>query len=581
MNTRTKTRWATDSRGRYSRRIGWKRNAKGQRVQHCFYLGTDLKKAQQRENCLVELWDHIETETAPDREAEWNSLTLRVGRELAKGNRYVVIERDDNSPEAFARYLHRLQSGFPMVQFVPEEPDKYQEGKAKTQGNYDAKIAELHRANLRSGNLLAGTIAPNTELLHDAIDSCIQSVRREYLLPGTTDVTAYGLNRIANMERLKERHSDMPLASLNTFDSVQAMITFWRNRPMVKNSNPPKPIERKTAQHHISELKRFLKWLHRSHYSWRKVEDFDELVTTVPQTTKEKQERLLPSQIKRYSIDDLKLLNEYATPMERLLLLLGLNCGFGPSEQGQMMLKNLFLNQTHPHAEMIQNIFGYESATTDSFFLGARPKNGVYGEFLLWSQTVEMLKWLRSRREGIGEASPDAVLLVSDRGKPFYRLTAGGNRAQRFSRIWCDLTKRIQADHAEFPKLSFGKLRKTAGDIVRQISDGETASVFLCHGRPVGADELLEVYTNRPFGRLFDVLKQVEKKLQPIFDAAPSDIFSQPTQQYTGLKTIKRLLQLHQEGKSVRSIAEEVGLSKSAVYRHLEREARKDSGKNS
>ena len=217
MPSRTKTRWTPDSRGRYSRRIGWKENQKGQRIQHLFYLGTDLKEAKRRENWLVELWEQVEKNHKASNgdkaiTAEWNSLTLKIGKELAKGNRFLVIERNGNSAEAFARYLHRLQAAYPMVHFVPDEPETYQAGSKKARSIYEEKASEIERRHRKVGNISPNEISTTTDMLHGVIDACIEDVRTNYVLPGSDDVTPYGHTRIANMNRLKERHSDVPLS---------------------------------------------------------------------------------------------------------------------------------------------------------------------------------------------------------------------------------------------------------------------------------------------------------------------------------------------------------------------------------
>ncbi len=62
----------------------------------------------------------------------------------------------------------------------------------------------------------------------------------------------------------------------------------------------------------------------------------------------------------------------------------------------------------------------------------------------------------------------------------------------------------VRKDHAAFKALSFGKLRKTAGDLVKRFSDGEVSGVFLCHGTPVPSDSLQDVYTNRPLPESFE-----------------------------------------------------------------------------
>ena len=131
------------------------------------------------------------------------------------------------------------------------------------------------------------------------------------------------------------------------------------------------------------------------------------------------------------------------------------------------------------------------------------------------------------------------------------------------------LLKRVCKDYPEFRRLSFGKLRKTASSLIRRFGDGETAGVFLCHGHPVRGDALLDVYANRDFASVFRAIKKVEQHLQPVFEAAPSDLHAQPDPNKTGRKKIKRLCELKEQGLSIREIAEEVGMSKSAVARHV------------
>jgi hypothetical protein len=580
MPTRTKTKWKTDSRGRYPRELGYKRNKAGKLVPHKFYLGTDLVEAKRRNVRLEELWEVIESDHEKfSWTLEWNSLTLMTGREIAKGNYQIVVPRKRNQPDSYAGFINRLQNSFGMLTFVPEpdEEDTYRLGaemaRTKWMKGMKGRLREFRvneeRRMIKSGATTANEVCLAEDTLHEAFDDYIDHIKNDAVLPGKDTLSDYGHARIQNVARLKEKHQNVALAMIGTFDAVQSLIDVWRGRPMVKNSDPPRPITKKTAQHHIAELMRFYRWLNRSSlYEWRKPNDFDELATNVKESPQEKSQNG-HTQVSTYTLDELKLLNEYATPLERLLLMLGLNCGFGAAEQGRIFLSHLYLRQAHPNADLLAPLQGYESAAGDSHILMTRPKTGVYGEWLLWQQTVEAIQWGRDRREKVGGASADAPLLVTDRGTPFLKQTTGGNRGQNFNRRWADLTTRIRNDYPQFPKLSFGKLRKTAGNMVRQIADGEVAGVFLCHGRPVKTDDLIDLYTDRPFAKVFDALKQLEEKLKPVFDNAPDDLTSQPKQQYTGLKKSKRIFQLREEGKTVRQIAETVGLSKSTIHRHL------------
>ena len=178
-----------------------------------------------------------------------------------------------------------------------------------------------------------------------------------------------------------------------------------------------------------------------------------------------------------------------------------------------------------------------KSSDEDSFVKGPRPKTGVYGEFLLWSETVNAVEWAIARRQNQSQitagpldgkdisATPDSHLFLTEQGYDLTRQTKGGNRLQRIPNIWAGLLRRVRKDHPEFRKLSFGKLRKTAGDLVKQFSNGEVAGVFLRHGKVVKTDDLIDLYTNRPFGKLFVALREVEEYLQPVFAAAPETPF--------------------------------------------------------
>ena len=115
--------------------------------------------------------------------------------------------------------------------------------------------------------------------------------------------------------------------------------------------------------------------------------------------------------------------------------------------------------------------------------------------------------------------SPDSLLILSEDGTPLVKQTANGNRASRIANLWnADLTRRIRKSKTEFRVLSFNKIRKTAGNMIRDLSDGEVAGVFLCHGEPVRTDSLIDIYTNRPFAKVFKAIRLARERLQPVFE---------------------------------------------------------------
>jgi hypothetical protein len=425
MPVRTTDSRKKDDRGHTPREIGWKLNKEGKKVQHKFRIKSrDEAEVKRRIARLEELWLAVETEEEKfGREPLWDELTLDIGKHIADGDYRVIVPRGKvNAPDVYARYIHRLQNAFPMVAFLPEpaEEDAYKDGaedaRRKAARAMRSRIGETRRemeeALLRSGGFSASEVMAGEETIHEAFDAYAEQVRRDDTIPGSSDVSDYGHMRLKNIGRLKERHENVQLRTLNTFDAVQGIIDVWRTRPLVKNSDPPRPITKKTAQHHIAELMRFFRWLNRSaDFGWRKPPDFDELNLRV-RTTAQENKRNGTHQVATYTISELCLLNEYATPNERLLFLLGLNLGFGPAEQGRIELRDLFLDQQHPHHELLAQqklLHGFEGTEQDSFLLMARPKTGIPGEWLIWPQTIQAIKWARARRERIGNATPDAV----------------------------------------------------------------------------------------------------------------------------------------------------------------------------
>ena len=164
-------------------------------------------------------------------------------------------------------------------------------------------------------------------------------------------------------------------------------------------------------------------------------------------------------------------------------------------------------------------------------------------------------------------------LVITEKGFLCHRLTSGSkNRSQIFANKWNQLISRVRKDHPTFPNHTFASLRKTAGNLMRDVAGGEVAGVFLMHGKPVKSDDLIDLYTNRPFGKVFEGLQKVQEKLKAMFDAAPAEICEQPVKQHTTLKTREQIVAMKRAGKNVSQIVEATGVSRTTVFRTLERE---------
>jgi hypothetical protein len=405
----------------------------------------------------------------------------------------------------------------------------------------------------------------STGTLHQAMRDFIAWIEEDYYRPHLGRITDYGRNKIRQVKTLMSRHDDIPLTQLN-YEEIERMFRFWRQRPPKKDST--ERISVKSASNYIGELGRFFAWLHRSsRYPWRKPADLDDIDVTIDRDESRHQERLLQAPV--FTLDELVLLNRYASPLERVFLLLGLNCGFGMAEIASLTIGELCLFKAHSPRH--REILNFQSTDKDSFIKRVRRKNGVYGEFLLFPQTVEAIQFVLKRRYQQPNPTPSAPLLLNSRGEPYDKPTKSGNRNQQIPNRFADLLRRIRDDENEISNLSFGKLRKTAGDLIRRFSDGEIAGVFLTHGQAVKTDDLSDVYTNRPFGKVFEAIRKVQEYLKPVFDAAGPEPFKPGPQAYTSRKTVDRIVQFYNEGMPVRKIAEKVGKSTTTVHRHIQR----------
>ena len=544
-----------DQQGQIPRQLGWKTTAAGKRVQHKFRLGSDPKEAAHRERRLCDFWDRI-VESSPENPL-WDEFTLDAAKLLAKGAVVVWIDRRDGEPELdYACRVAQSQNRYPGF-FAASDVTALQQGVA------DSQPLVLHIPRPDS-------IKPDTTgvTLHDAMSVYIDWINEEYFDPRLDRVTDNGHTKMRQVKTLMSRHKDVPLSSIDV-DYLESMFRYWRRRPSSNRrttETEPKRVTKKSAQNYIGELKRFFRWLHRSRaFSWRKPEDLDEINCSVDSDPVADQKRLVQANV--FTLEELRLLNRYATPLERVLLLLGLNCAFGAAEISTLLIGEVFLNQGHEPDH--QELLNYRSTNADSFIKRIRRKNNVYGEFLLFPQTAAAMQWQIARRLQQPNPAADQPLLLNDNNAPYNQRTVGGNQNQQIPNRFGDLIERIKDDGNAIQPLSFGKLRMTAADLIRRFSDGEVAGVFMCHGSAVKTDDLADVYTNRPFGKVFEAIRRVERHLQVVFEEAEPAPFKAGPQAYTGRKSIDQIAAMRRNGKSIREIAETVGKSRMTVQRHL------------
>lgn len=298
----------------------------------------------------------------------------------------------------------------------------------------------------------------------------------------------------------------------------------------------------------------FFDWLDlNDDFRWTEPPKFRKLVKKPVGLTAE--ERFAKQQKKESSTlpdGHIQLLSKYALPNERVLLLLGLNCAFGPGEIGQLRVP--FLN--------------FETGE----IIGIRFKTGNETRHKLWPETVEGLQWQLEERAKLKKIQQKEreIVFLTDSGLPLWRITKEGNYSDQVSRRWQRLVARIQRDQPDFPSYSLGKLRKTAATRILELADAESASLILAH-KTLSDDELLQFYVQLPWQRLYEAQKKFGEAMAPLLELDRS-AFERTPKSYIGLRRSEQILELNQKGIKKTEIARRVGVSVMTVYRHLDRE---------
>jgi len=595
MPTRSKSRKTPLRRDRrtnqFLAKLGRKTTRTGKIDGHLFRFSTNEKESERRKVRIQELWDYA-VESLGD--TEWNELTLHIAKCYAKGETKVPFSleliAEGTGQEFVDRFdlvtvLERLRTIFPFVQFVPEDEALYSAGLEDV-----ASIAKGLAEEVSFFAEASQTHDPAEATVGEALDAFEEEHIRKRMLVDPdpeegleekrlSDTAQKYIAALGRIRQFNAHQLNWPLSKL-TYDGCEAMLEVWRQRPPRKDGTGPLAI--KTCREHAKRLKEFFRWLSKSdRFEWQKPTDFDELKLAIRKSNKDKSApvTLRAQQVRTFTIEQLKALNEFATPFERFLLLCGLNLGFKRMECATLRVGEIMLRQRHPYAEYI----AFEFSDNDSFVSRVRTKTEVYGEWLLWPLTVQAMDWALARRKrqtrilkGDGKGreilfGPTSVALLNDSGHSFTKPTKSGNPNHQLTNMWYRLLDRIQKAEPNFPRLPHETLRDTSANWIREEFGGEIAEVFLAHGSPLGSKSLIECYSNKPFGKVFTALQWLQEKLKPVFDSTPDDPF--PAERKLGgggldVRQIKQIQRLSQQGVSVPEIAAKVGCSNMSVYRH-------------
>jgi hypothetical protein len=532
-------------------------------VRQKFALGTDPAEAKRREQRIRDLlesaevqWRETHREVAQTRRFIWSDtpVAFEFAKQIAQGQTVFPLELyrvgingtpvgpDGYFDNGYTSKLAMYQRLFPTLAFVPANSEAFAESKRFSDIALAFETEQLKKRGLVPQAQRSLIQAQGT--LHQQIDRYIHEViEKDYFDQTEGHVSDSGVYFRNCLKRIRHHTTDIELSHLD-IAALNSIVGTFRNRPVSRKTGDP--LDAKTCSKTIGEFKRFLRWLDMlSGTGWELPPKFVFIETRVKEVETDDVEA---EGTETYTPQQLAILNQHATPIERFFMLLGLNCAYGADQAGRLRIREIHLEDAEPQIRRV------------------RRKKGIKGCHLLWKPTIDAIKWALEKHP---DGRPESYVLLNKSGKPYWRKTAGGNRAHDIPNLWRNLQKRVQKSHPDFPRYPFNTIRNTSADLVRQMSNEEMSLLQLTH-KHQSRDENLRRYTNPKIQALFGVLAELEKKLAPVF-AASEQPWVRPAKVYKPKSIDPQIVALHQEGLSPYKIGERLGISHMTVRRKLKR----------
>jgi integrase len=529
------------SANQFYREIGERLEGKPPRI----YLGAEERAARANVVRLEGVWQGVESrwhdlhveEMADTEKPVWDDVTIQIAKFVGRGLFKVVINPPDDVKDGFdlAVWIADLRNYFPQIQinlppeFAATATEASQEFIDLAERDAE-KERTRHRAEMREIKEYAAAYQGKIrtqETLHDALDAYVLWLHQEHQdVEGATTDT--GLKQGERAVRVKKHVKDMPLSDFG-MDEIHDLFEYWRKRPKQVNEQKGngKPFSHSLCKNTITLIKHFIRWLHKEKsMPWKKPADLD--LSERIKIVKDSDPKFRAA---TYSIEEVKTLWSYATTFERRLLLLALNFGASISETSTLAWK-------HIDGDYVKRL---------------RPKTRVYGEFVIWPLT----------KQAMGERRAEGRVLLNGNGNPLHSKVKG-KRSQQVKNAWDRLLKRVKKQHPNFQTMGFHGVRRTAIQFIRNESDGETAGVFACHGKPVPQDALLGLYSNPVFPRVFEAQEKVWAKLSSFMTDMGTDVMPR---KFTP-DTIREVRRLKRQGVKTKLIAAQFGMSVNQVNRY-------------
>jgi hypothetical protein len=510
------------------------------------------EEAERRWFQISALWHQIESEVVPPDfprqsldspwSASWEEERLKTAKAIAKGAKPQLERFFGETSLAYVRRIARTQTQLES-EIEPADERSFQTGIDNLRRLISVSNEQLGKLLHKPGVHLTGVS------LQQAFDAYRDDIDRKpkYRTPDGRR-KPWAKTQLDNISSITDFYLkdvlELDLGELNT-NKCDEIIDVFAGRPLTQRG---KPLKLSSAKHFVKQVRNFLRWLDRhDELPWDLPRKFDVRRKIEYRNADADERQELRKQRENVTIlhEDMKIIAEYGTPLERLYFFLALNCAYGSDQLGRLRTEWLDLDE--------------------SKIDGERLKVDSISRHHLWAICNEGLRWYLNQHDRNG------LLFVATSGNPVYHETESGNVLDGFANRWNNLIGRItkDEDHNDFPRYSFGKIRKTAATEILRIADPHIASMLLAH-KTISDDELLRRYANLPWDNLYEAQKNLEEQLTPIFEAAGPDPFGRKPKTYIGVGRTKAIFELDDAGNTPSEIATALGITSATVYRHLQ-----------
>ena len=285
---------------------------------------------------------------------------------------------------------------------------------------------------------------------------------------------------------------DMPLAEFG-HDAISKLVETWAGRCKGRKAK----WSPETLKDLLRAARQFVDWLDCTEkFKWEAPRRFERLFKIPPG---------LPPAVRHnhraFTVEELQQLYQAAwSDRLRLLLLLGLQCGFYQSDCASLTGDMCHLDEKDP------------------FISRPRGKTGQPGRWGLWPETADLLKAekRKTRRSG------SKPLLLNEDGELLVRGNEDGQKLDSVRLLW----RRLLAKCGFSGRAGYGYkyLRKTGSQLVRTIGGHELAEAFLAHKtRGIGAHYHEFLDWTRLDEAIMKMREQLAKMFEPVVEGKEAD----------------------------------------------------------